>query len=304
MFDLLGGIFDFLGGGISSALASFVDFLYQLIVSVFQVLYQLLGFVVQFFGTVFKAIANFFDKLWNGFFKGIFTKVWNALKAAHSWLEAKLGPVVKYLQHLRDVLQRYFNLYIRPILLFIQRVRQFLQILTALHIGFAQKLDAYLAQVQAKIVQSFAVVIGTINTLTNVANALMDPTALLRKPALLLSIRRQIPSLIRVLTGRPPGYFFGAPGSKAGSPFAIPLLPLKLTDTSQNPLPSSYFSHDDGIGPISGFMQDYTISDGAVDETEPLDCFNDDLYPPSPCTDITQCLAEATRLLVEGANGS
>lgn len=297
MFDLLGGIFDFLGGGISSALASFVDFLYQLIVSVFQVLYQLLGFVVQFFGTVFKAIANFFDKLWNGFFKGIFTKVWNALKAAHSWLEAKLGPVVKYLQHLRDVLQRYFNLYIRPILLFIQRVRQFLQILTALHIGFAQKLDAYLAQVQAKIVQSFAVVIGTINTLTNVANALMDPTYLLRKPALLLSIRRQIPSLIRVLTGRPPGYFFGAPGVTASSPFSLPKFPFSLTDPAQNPPASSFLSHDDGIADTSAFASDFMVSDGAVDETEPLPYFDDDLYPAAPCDNPAHCFAEALRLL-------
>lgn len=304
MFDLLGGIFDFLGGGISSVLASFVDFLYQLIVSVFQVLYQLLGFVVQFFGTVFKAIANFVDRLWNGFFKGIFAKVWNALKAAHSWLEAKLGPVIKYLQHLRDVLQRYFNLYIRPILLFIQRVRQFLQILTALHIGFAQKLDAYLAEVQARIVQSFATVIGTINTLTNVANALMDPGYLLRKPALLLSIRRQIPSLIRVFTGRPPGYFFGAPGVSAGSPFSLPKFPLHLTDTSQNPLASSYFSHDDGIGPISGFMQDYTIGDGAADDAEPLPYFDDDLYPASPCTDPVACLVKVAQQATVKTNGS
>lgn len=299
MGDLLGSIFGFLGGSVASALENFVIWLYQLIITVFQVLYQLLGFVVQFLQTVIKGIANFFDRLWNGFIKGVFTKVWDALKAAHTWLEAKLGPIVKYLQHLRTLLQRYFNIYIRPILIFIQRIRQFLQILTALHIGFAQKLDAYLAQIQAKIVQSFATVIGTINTLTDVVNALMDPTALLRKPALLLSIRRQIPALIRVFTGRPPGYFFGVKGINASSPFSIPKLPLNLTDPAQNPPASSFFSSDDGIGDTSAFQSGFTFADGAADQTDPLPIFDDSLYPASPCTDPVQCLAKALGMFVE-----
>lgn len=304
MGSILDGIFGFLGGAVSSALETFVLWLYQLILLVFQVLYQLLGFIVQFLQTVIKAIAAFFDRLWNGFIKGIFTKVWDAIKAAHTWLEAKLGPIIKYLQHLRALLQRYFNIYIKPVLIFIQRIRQFLQILSALHIGFAQKLDAYLAQIQAKIVQSFAIVIGTINTLTDVINALVDPTALLRKPALLLSIRRQIPALIRVFTGRPPGYFFGVKGVTAGNPFSLPKLPFNFTDQAQNPPPSNYFSTDDGIGNTSGFLEGFTFTDGAADQTDPLPYFDDSLYPASPCTNPVACLVKVAQRSTERPNGS
>ncbi len=300
MGDLLGSIFGFLGGGISSALETFVQWLYQLIVSVFQVLYELLGFVVQFFGTVFKAIATFFDRLWNGFFKLIFTKVWNAIKAGVSWLESKLSPVIKYLQHLRTLLERYFNIYIRPILIFIQRIRQFLQILKALHIGFAVKLDAYLAQVQAKIVQSFALVIGTINTLTNIANALMDPTMLLRKPALLLSIRRQIPALIHVLTGKPPGYWFPSPKGKAGGPFAPIASPFNFADKSLYPPTSTYLNFEDGIGNVGAPNADFLFAESRVDEVEMLDYFNDDLWPDPVCTDPAKCLTAALLKIPKG----
>lgn len=291
MGDLLSGIFDFLGGTAVAALESFVVWLYQLIVVAFLVLLQIIEAVASFLQRIVKAVGGFFDRLWNGFVKGIFASVFNAIKSGWAWIESKLAPLVRFLQRLRALLLAYFNTYIRPMLLLIQHIRQYLQLLSFLHIGFAQKLDAWLAQIQGKISQAFYTVIGTINTLTDIANALMDPTALLRKPTLLLSIRRQIPALVRVLTARPPGYFFGAPGVSNNSPFALPKFPLNLVDTTQNPPASALLGVDDGIGDTSGFINVFTFSDGAADQTQPLPIFDDSLYPPSPCTDPIQCLA-------------
>lgn len=303
MGGLLDSIFGFLGDTVVAALEDFVVWLYQLIVVVFQVLYQLLVYVVNFFLGIAKAIAGFFERLWTGFFQGIFTKVWNAIKAASTWLEAKLGPVVKFLQKVRAYYLKWFNTYIKPFLVLLQHVRQYLQILSFLHVGFAQKLDAYLAQLQAKIVQSFATIVGTINTAIDILNAVMDPAYLLRKPTLLLSLRRQIPALVRVLTGRPPGYFFGAPGVSSGSPFSLPKFPLNLTDPSQNPLASTLLGTDDGIGNVNGFLSGFQFGDGAADQTSPLPIFDDSLYPASPCTDTVQCLAKALQLMVEDSSG-
>jgi hypothetical protein len=295
MGDLLSGIFDFLGSTVVAALEQFVIWLYQLIVVVFQVLLQLLSFVANFFAAVFHTVAGFLDSIWNKFFKGIFGKVWNALKAGQQWLESKLSPVIKFLQHLRQWLQRYYNIYVKPVLLMIQHIRQFLQILKALHISFAAKLDAWLAQLQARIVQSFATIIGTINTLTNVLNAIVDPLALLRKPALLLSIRRQIPALIHLATGRPPGYWFPSPRTGHGSPFTAPSLPFNFNDTAKNPPTSNYLAFDDGIAGVAQPGLDFQFADGAVDQAEPLDYFDDDLYPASPCTDPVECLVSVAK---------
>jgi hypothetical protein len=259
---------------------------------VFQVLYQVIEAVAGFFVTVAKAVAGFFDRLWNGFFKGIFSKVWNALKAAQSWLEAKLRPLINFLTKLRKLLEVYYRTYIRPMLLLIQHIRQYLQILTALHIGFAQKLDAWLAQVQNKINQSFATIIGTINTLTDIANALMDPLYLLRKPALLLSIRRKIPALIRVLTGKPAWYFFPSPKGSKGGVYGAPAGPFNFADTNQNPLASTLLGTDDGIENVGSPDASFQFVATNVDQADVLDYFDDDLYPDRRCPNGPEhCLA-------------
>jgi len=292
MGGLLNSIFDFLGGSVVDALEAFVQWLYQLVVVIFQVLYQLLAYTIQFLGKALGTIGKFFAHIWDKFFKGIFTGVWNALKSAVNWLEEKLSPVVKFLLKLRTWLQRYYNMYVRPILLMIQKVRQFLNILAALHIGIAQKLDQWLGQLQAKIVTAFATVTATINTLIDITNALMDPTYLLRKPAMIISLRRQIPAIIHAVTGRPPGYWFPSPKGSSGGPFAPIAGNFNFNDPAQNPPTSSYLGFDDGIGAIGDPLDGFAFTDGQVDQIEPLDYFNDDLYPDQICPygDAARCL--------------
>lgn len=299
MGDLFGSIIDSIGGAVVSALESFVVWLYQLIVVVFQALYQVIGFVYNFFLSIVQAIGKFFDHLWNAFFKGIFTGLWSAIKAGWQWLERELAALNRIMTKLRAWLQRYYNQYIRPQLQMIQKLRQYLQILSLLHISFAQKLDAYLAQLQAKIVQSYATIIGTINTLVDITNALADPRYLIRKPALLLSLRRQIPALIAVCTGKPPGYWFPSPKGSAGGPFKAPAFPFNFADPSQNPPPSSYLATDDGIDGVAAPADGFTFLNSSIDQAQPLDYFDDSLYPASPCTDPAQCLAKALGMYVQ-----
>ena len=292
MGDFFNSIFDFMGDAVVGALESFVVWLYQLVIVIAQALYQIVIAIGNFFWSIAKSVAGFFDRLWNGFFKGIFQSVWNAVKAASAWLEAHLRPIIDFLKKLRKLYQILYNTYIRPILLLIQHVRQYLQILSLLHISIAQKLDAYLAQLQAKIVQSFATIVATLNAAIDVLNALADPSYLIRKPALLLSIRRQLPALIHAVTGRPPGYWFPSPQGAAGGPFSPPKMPFNFSDPSQNPPTSSYLGYDDGIGNVSPFLDGFQFADGAVDATAPLDYFNDDLYSVVQCPggDPSKCL--------------
>jgi hypothetical protein len=291
MFDWLDSIFGYLGDTVITYVEEFLVWLYQLIIVVFEVLYQLLIAVANFFWSIAKAVANFFKGLWENFFKDIFLRAWNAIKTGWQWLEAKLRPLIDFLKRLRKLYQIYFNTYIRPILLLIQHVRQYLQILSFLGVSLARKLDAYLAQLQGKIVQAFATVTATLNVAIDLLNALADPSYLIRKPALLLSIRRQLPALIRAVTGRPPGYWFPSPKGASGGVFSPPKFPFNFTDPAQNPPTSTYLPGDDGLGDLSGSLVGFQFADGAVDQAAPLDYFNDDLYPDTICPygDAAKC---------------
>lgn len=291
MGSLLGGIFDFLGGAVVSALETFVVWLFQLIVLVFQVLWQVIQGVAKFLLKTQGDQASMTDLQWTDGWHGFFSSLWDSVKKIWAKIGSSLASLLTFLSKLRKALERYYNTYIRPMLLMIQHIRQFLQILTALHIGFAQKLDSWLAQIQNKINQAFATVIGTINTLTDIANAIMDPLSLLRKPVLLLSIRRKIPALIRVLTGKPAWYFFPSPRGSKGGVYGVPSGPFNFADTNQNPLASTLLGTDDGIENVSLADATFQFAPGNVDQADVLDYFNDDLYPDKGCpNDPSKCL--------------
>lgn len=290
MFD---GLLDFFGGlgDLSAALWEAIVFVWNTLVAVFQFLVQVLNAVWQFLLTALQAIADGFKYLWDHFFKRILTAIPDLLKKAHQWLEDHLGKLLKFLQKLRTAYVRWYNTYMRPFLQMLQRIRQYLVILRFLHIGIAARLDTFLAQLQARIVQSFTTVVATINTLVDIANALQDPRMLLRKPVLLISLRRQIPALIHALTGRPPGYWFPSPRGSKGGPFAPVPLNFQPTDPAMNPPTSTYLPGDDGVGDLTPYMDGFQFTDGSVDQVQPLDYFNDELWPQNQCpTEDNACL--------------
>ena len=272
MGDILGSIFGFFAG-----LGGFMDDLRQL---------------WAWLGKLLTSIGQFFQHIWQWIIKHIIGRILAALRSMHGWLEDHLQPIIDWLKHARQVMQRYYNTYLRPILTFLQHVRQYLAILSLLHIHIAQRLDAYLAKLQSKIIQSFYTVTAAINTLTNILLALQDPEYLIKHPVLLLSIRRQIPALIHALTGRPPGYWFPSPRGSAGGNFAPPSFPFNFADPKHNPPTSSYLTNDGLPVDLSGVVNCYEYVSTAVDTVQPLDYFNDDLYPQTLCpyNDPAKCL--------------
>jgi len=276
-------ILDSFFGGIGSAISDVTDWLYSLVAVVFGWLYQLIENVVQFVLQLFGAVARFFDWLWQTMIATAISTIWNVLKSFVGWLEAKLLPIVQFLLKLRAMIARYFNIYVRPFLILIQKIRQYLQILSLLHIGIATKLDNFLAQIQGRITQAYATVIGTINAVIDVVNAIADPSYLLRKPALLLSIRRQLPALIRAVTGHPPGYWFPSPRGSKGGPFAPIGLPFNFQQYAAANPTSNFLSTDDGIGDPGSYFDGLMFTDGDANQAQMLDYFNDDLYPANMC---------------------
>lgn len=272
MGDIFGSIFGFFGN-----LGSFMD-----------TLRTFLGWVQ----TALSKVWNVLQTVWQFIVKRIIGGILQALRHSQEWLESHFKPLLDFLKKLHDQLQRYFNTYLRPLLIWLQRIRQYVHILALLHIKFAQRLDSYLANLQNKILTTFYRITAAINTLTNILLALQDPDYLIRHPVLLLSIRRQIPALIQAITGKPPGYWFPSPKGSKGGVWAPPAIPFNFRDPAQNPPASSYLGNDGLPQDLDPLINCYEYAETAVDAVQPLDYFNDDLYPDQLCPygDPAKCL--------------
>ena len=248
--------------------------------------------VLQWLEQIGQKIVAWLGTVWQYIVKHIIGGILQALSSLGQWLDKVLQPVLQFLQRLRQILASYYNTYLRPIMTVIQRIRQYTQILAMLHIKIAQKLDAYLGDLQARILGAFYTITGAINTLTQILLALQDPTYLIKHPVLIVSIRRQVPALIRVLTGQPPGYWFPSPKGAAGGVWAPPAVPLNFTDPTQNPLASSLLGNDGLPADLSPLVNCYEYMETSVDALAPIDYFNQALYPQTLCPydDPAKCL--------------
>jgi hypothetical protein len=137
-------------------------------------------------------------------------------------------------------------------------------------VKWAQKLDAYLVQLQAKITSIFLTVKGTLNAVIDVVNALSDPPRLVRWIAASVAGRRSAAALCRMWTGLPLGMFLPYTGADA-YPWEQPVMTsADVMDPDKNPPVSVILN---GLLPSSllSFMDtDPSPSDAEVDQAQPL----------------------------------
>lgn len=286
----LGGVLGFLGlDGIAADLVSLIQFVYSVLVEVANFIWNALVTVANFLLAGLQLIGKFLQTIWDKFFKGIFTKVFDALVKAHDWLEEHLRPIIDFLKKVRAFVDRIYRLYVKPFLDMLQHIRRVLLVLRALHVKFAQELDAKIAGIENQIQSVFLDVRRQLNTLIDTLNLIADPTLLVRKPAYIISARRTFNAMIRVYTGKPPSYFFPSP--RPGLPPYLGILPANanLNDPLINPPASFYLAADDGFAGSSFLAGDTPLPDSSVDDLEMLDYFDDDLYPAPACGDPISC---------------
>jgi hypothetical protein len=111
-------------------------------------------------------------------------------------LQHGIMPALQALQKLRNYLIRIYERFFRPLLIFLQRVRQVLAILKAFHIGFASKLDGILADIQAKITAPLFYLLRYTNAIANYLNLILTFNYLLQKPLFLNSLNAYMGSAL------------------------------------------------------------------------------------------------------------
>lgn len=275
------------------------EYLLDILVKVFQWLYAVISNVFNFLWKVAKAVTKFVSHIWSGFFKKIWQRALKYLQTAHRWLEAKLGPIVRWLQRARAMLDRYYRLYIKPILNMLQKIRQVLAVLRLLHVKWAAELDKKILQIERQISQSFLQIRGIFTSLINTVTTVIDAPLLFKKPVQVLSIRRTFHTLVRAFTGLPPSYFFPSHSPHAPAGLKPPPPGHSFLEPEYNPPASSFLTGDDGLGNFDGFMAGAEPPDSAVDDLDALEFFSEVDQEPPACQDIESCLREAIELAAE-----
>lgn len=292
---------DFLNGLLAEAAAiqqellAIFQFLLSVIVTVAQFIYDALVAVADFLVKMAQAVGKFFRYLWDNFFKVIFSKIFTAVQKAHEWLESHLRPIIDFLKKVSAFWDKLYKTYVRPFLIAIQHVRQFLQLLRLLHINIATQLDKVLGQIQNDVQRAVLDIKGTLNATIDLLNIIADPTMLLRRPTMLLSLRRVFHGFIRQVTGLPPAFFLPSPSKSA--PKGLGFLPSNFDPANplQNPPASYYLPFDDGMPSLDFVTPGVPVSDDVVDTGQPLGYFDSSAYTDSVVVRAPKSLDELIR---------
>lgn len=140
-------------------------------------------------------IAAFLRHLWDSIIKGVLQKILAAYIKLRNILLPIFNTVLTWLHRARQIIDLIFNRFVRPYLVMIQRVRQFLQIFRLLGFKWAARLDARLAALEAKIIGVFLTIRQPLNQIISFVGLIADPLGILRRNPLIAAVLRDAPEL-------------------------------------------------------------------------------------------------------------
>jgi hypothetical protein len=155
---------------------------------------------------VLKTIGGLFNSVWD-FLKHVWE---DYIKKALQWLASHIAKIIDWLRkHLKSLLdhlkawKKWYDQHILPqqlrMIAMIQNVRRFLGILSLFHVKWAQKLDATLADIQNRMVQTVLLIENTFNQIINTLAIAFDPSLLLRTNVLGASLLGSLAAVKRIL---------------------------------------------------------------------------------------------------------
>lgn len=195
-FDFFG--FSSLISAIARAIQAALAFLFQLLVAVYQFLLATVVVVAQFLLRMFGIVRRFFTHLWAGIIKRGLLGLLSLAQRFTRWLEGVLEPLANFLDKVLDWFDRIYTRIFGPILQAIQRVRRVLRIFKLFGFKWAQKLDARLLRLEAKIIAPYLKLRAAVVGIINVLDSVIDLGALIRRPILLGSVARVADAILAI----------------------------------------------------------------------------------------------------------
>lgn len=144
----------------------------------------------QLVGRGLKGVWDFFETTYEKVIKPAWLKFWRWFDKFRRWLDQTFGPVLAWLRQLRDSLLAFWKTWVRPWLDLIDVTRKGLRVLSSMGIGWARRLDAYLADLESRIEKPFLFVLSKLNEVINIVNRIVTLDGLLQRLVLIRSLER------------------------------------------------------------------------------------------------------------------
>jgi hypothetical protein len=123
-------------------------------------------------------IVQFLTGLWTWLRDHILSKIINIIREIIARVKQFLAPLIRWIQLERALLLQTWNQYVKPILNFIQHLRQALVLFRLLGFKWAKQLDQYLVNLENKINAGFLGAWRNLNILASWINWITDPLGL------------------------------------------------------------------------------------------------------------------------------
>jgi hypothetical protein len=203
---------DELGAALISEILSVLTTLWNDVVIVATALLNGLTFTFLGASGLFNSIQRFFSWLWNNIILTTLGWILKQLQDLQQWLRDHFQWLIDFLKRLLQLQQQFYQQFIKPVLNILIRIRQFIQILRIFHLHIFDKLDNWLAGLEAKLLGHFLKVTQWINRLLSYIELILDAAGYLKRTLLVASVANSASDLLLLFTGRTLDYWSGAEG--------------------------------------------------------------------------------------------
>jgi len=133
--------------------------------------------------------------------KPLLAKAWAVFLRVQDWVKRVFAPVVSLLHTIRDDILGFYKRFVRPVLDLIDVARQFLGVLQAAGVTWAQKLDAELSALEQKIYLPFKWALERLSQCENWINRIVTADGVFQRVTLLHSLAVHARASLTTLIG-------------------------------------------------------------------------------------------------------
>jgi hypothetical protein len=195
LFNAINTIEDARTNWLLSIIIAILNALIAVLNFILAVLNAVITFLFKVFGILVRGIRHIISDIVHGRFLHLYEDYLRLKKRIKKWFEDHLD----WLLRLRKAFDDWYRNVIIPILNLIQRIRAVLAVFRIFHLKFAEKLDALLGRLEAKIIKNTLALRSKLNEVVTIIDLVLDPGLLIRDNVLLASAARSIKALGNLL---------------------------------------------------------------------------------------------------------
>lgn len=155
-------------------------------------------------GRTFVRVWGFFGKFWNSVLRPFVTWSWQQIQKLHAWLKDTLGPVLKFLNAVREDILRIYDKWLKPIFVTLDVLRSITRLLAEFHVPFAQKIDDKLSALETRLLRPIRFALEKVNEAIGWIDRIVTFDGLFQRLTLIESQWRYVGDMWNVLLKHQP----------------------------------------------------------------------------------------------------